>query len=400
MAPGILEWITDFFVKPLTAAITGLVEAFGKGIKTDVPDPFAAGSERFAIGRGIPEGSMMTGGSPLTSDEAFKQGWELVKDAEDRVNNGMSWSVGFEAASFGQIDVTLGFLMAHPTVRVDMNVAQTVRGMEFDVGITPFLRRYWLKQYLPFVPPIQDLRLMAIREAFDVEPGEPQFKEMEKWAVELGMDPFWTERYRLAGFERMGLDQAYYNLYRGFWTEEDFKAFLRIADIHPDDRDPIARVAYRPLGVRTLRHGWETGVLDDDKIVANYRMMGRSPEDAVIAAEALKEYALHEERMGVLTEWRYDFEEGLITEETLRANMESIKIIGVRQDYYVERSRIRRERQQARDLLEIYEDAYAKDLLTDEELERQVGDILVDSDAARLFLDKAYVQKYKKPKAD
>lgn len=174
---------------------------------------------------------------------------------------------------------------------------------------------------------------------------------------------------------------------------------LRIADIHPMWREDIYNVAYKPLTRRELRYGWETGVIEPEKMTEAFMAMGLSPDDAAIATEAAIEYALHEERMGVLREWMADYQEGLMTEATLRANMTSIKIIGVRQEYYVNRATIRRERKQARTLLTIYEEAYRDDLLLDEELETRVREILVDEDAINLFLERAYIRKYKKPKA-
>ena len=256
-----------------------------------------------------------------------------------------------------------------------------------------------LKVTREVIPPLPDLIDMAVKEAFPVEPGRPQFEAMRGWAARKGLSAWWVERYWLKHFFRMDVGRALNNWHRGHWDEARLRRHLLLMDMHPDDHDAIIRVAYSVPTIRELRHGWETGVYTDEEIEKYMRWRRLSPEDAVKSAMALKEYALHEERMGLLREWLSDFQDGLITESTLRANMTSIKILGVRQDFYVARTKVRRGRNYKRRILELYEDGYLKDLLTDEELEKRINEIIVDRDAAILRYQEAWIKKYRKPPA-
>jgi len=67
-------------------------------------------------------------------------------------------------------------------------------------------------------------------------------------------------------------------------------------------------------------------------------------------------------------------------------------------EYHVQDALHDRERQHKRRLLDYYEDAYLKDLITEDELAARVREILLDPEARDLFMKRAYIRKYRKPK--
>jgi len=273
------------------------------------------------------------------------------------------------AIPFGSIGDAVDEVWRLPSVEAAMDIAREAFLMEYRTGVYPLLRRYWNKQYLPFIPSVDDLRLMAVREAFPVEPGLPQYQEMEKWAIQQGLDPYWTERYYLAGFIRMDLRQAYENLWRGFWTPDQFQFYLRIADIHPDDREPVTRVAFRPPGVREMGYGYDTGMYSVEDIVKYRRWGGLSLEDAEKAGKAMVAYRTEAEREALRREAISDFENWLDDEAQLRANL---KAIGGRDeivDLWVWRAKYRQHRDWILENVKIEVDQFVKNLIDEKELD-------------------------------
>ena len=339
----------------------------------------------------------LTEHSPLEPEKAWELSRKLTSGADMMWEQLYRVSLILEGISLGQLE-TPGFqIFGRPSTAAMMSTAAELWRIQQEAFIYIPVKQFWMKAFTPMIPPSPDLIRMVVREAF-VE--EMVIKAPDVFAEYMELSGFsreWSDRYWTAHFEPIALTQAYSNLWRGYWDKDQFLYALHIADVHPMWRDDIYSVAYRPLTRRELRYGWETGIIGPDKMIEAFRAMGLTLEDAEIAAEAAMEYALHEERMGVLTEWRSDFQEGLIDEDTFRANMESIKILGIRQDYYISRATIRRERYRMRDLLDLYRDGFMKDIVTEEELRDRVHEIVVIPEVADLFVEKAYVDKWKKP---
>jgi len=194
------------------------------------------------------------------------------------------------------------------------------------------------------IPPLDDLIRFAVREAFPVEPGRAQFEEMKKWASKKGLSDYWVDRYWLAHFNRMPLTQAYENLWRGYFDEDDFKRYLLLADVHPDDWDAILRVAYRPPTLRELGYGYDVGVYSKEDIERYRRMEGLSPEDAKLAAESMVAYRTEAEREALRREYMYLFAYGRITEDEFREHLKRLITSDEAVELWVERGKIYRER--------------------------------------------------------
>jgi len=271
---------------------------------------------------------------------------------------------------------------------------RAAKGLLFDDDMVEAL-----KSTREVIPPLADLINMAVKEAFPVPAGRPQFEAMQGWAMRRGLNPWWVERYWLAHFFRMDVGRALDNWHRGYWTEERLRSHLLLMDMHPEDHDAIIRVAYSVPSRLELRWGWEAGIYSDEDILKYMRWRRLSPEDAEKAAATLKAYALNEERNSLLREWLTDFEDGLIQEYLVRLNMDQLGISKVRQDYYVERAKVRRDRNYKRRVVDLLEDGYLKDLVTDDELKEGIAMYILDPETAKLRYQEAWIKKYRKPKA-
>jgi len=202
-------------------------------------------------------------------------------------------------ASLGQIDTLID---AIDNIITNLGIDDIIKPLftaPSYAALTIPVRQYWMKVFRPTIPPIQDLRLMAVREAFPVETREEQFAEMEKWGGYHGLDEYWAERYLAAGYERMDVRTALDMVYWRLWDADQLTAFLKIADIHPDDHNAILSTLWRSPTRYERRHGYIMGVYDDDALEKYFKRDGLSDVDAVTAREAMTAYALNAERNAV-----------------------------------------------------------------------------------------------------
>lgn len=278
-----------------------------------------------------------------------------------------------------------------------MFVGATV-GTLIGVGLTIPLRYYYNKLFTPLIPPIVDLIRFVVREVitpdtfYELAAYHGYSKERSEW--------YWTAHFILPAFDKCV--DAYH---RGLISKEELDKFIFWHDYSPDPRPGIGKSDLQIMGglLKTLiprvdlRYAWELGRLTDEELVEWYERRGYE-EDAPLMAEIQMARALVEEIHRVRDEWLRAYIDGYITEETLSANLAEIDIGPARIEYYATYARMRRDREYTKDLLDLYEDSYLKDLDTEPPFEAFVRQELVDPAMAEVFIRRAYVKKYKKPK--
>jgi hypothetical protein len=194
------------------------------------------------------------------------------------------------------------------------------------------------------IPPIQDLIRFAVREAYlDHEPDK-QEAEMTRIAEKMGLTPEASNWYWYAHWDRIPVNLMFANYYRGNWLEPKLKQMLKIADLHPDDRQDIVNVAYQPPNVRELGYGWDVLEYTEDDIAKYRRWGGLSPEDARKAARSLVQYRTEGERNSVRTELMYAYGFERIDEDTLRGELELLNTPQEAIELWVTRAELYRER--------------------------------------------------------
>ena len=262
------------------------------------------------------------------------------------------------------------------------------------------MRQYFNAMFRPEIPGSGDLIRFVVREVIDPNIFAEYMgyrgysEEISKW--------YWEAHWVLPSFGNIVTA-----FHRGIISEAERDTYFILQDYKPEPR-PGIRVSDQKLMagvVKTLiprvdlRYAWELGQKTDEELVDAYRTLGYEEDSELMAAIQMAR-ALVEEVHKVRDQWLTDFLKGHILEGTLRANLAVIGIGPARIDYYVLYAKKRREREHNERLLDIYDDAYFKDLKTYEELRADAEPIIVDTDALDLFLTEAYIRKYKKPKVD
>jgi len=200
------------------------------------------------------------------------------------------------------------------------------------------------------IPPSSDLITMCVREAFTPEvyervaPETPA--EFKKWMKKQGFSEEWSNRYWVAHYRRMGVEQAWRAFYRGVFDVPKLEAFLKYADIHPDDRAVLTdpKVMYDIPTIRELGYGYDVGVYSKDDIEFYRRASGLSPEDAKKAADALVAYRSEAEREAVRREWMYAYANGAIDLNTFEAKLKELNTSADKIPLWKQRAELYKER--------------------------------------------------------
>jgi hypothetical protein len=194
------------------------------------------------------------------------------------------------------------------------------------------------------IPPIQDLIRFAVREAYLDHNPEKQESEMTRIAQKMGLTPEASNWYWYAHWDRIPINLMFANYHRGYWDAKQLMRMLKIADLHPDDRQDIINVAYGPPNVRELGYGWDVGEYTEEDIAKYRRFGGLSPEDAAKAARSLVAYRTEGERNSVRTELMYAYGMERIDEDILRAELTLLNTPQEAIELWVTRAQLYKER--------------------------------------------------------
>lgn len=302
-----------------------------------------------------------------------------------------------EAASLGQMDITyLQYLMA-PKFKAFSAAASQIWSLEFEARMGIPAQQHFMAKYTPLLPQVQDLIRFVVREVITPE----TFKHLMPY---LGFSEGIAEWFWEAHWVLPSTGNLYDAFHRGVINSEELDKFVVWHDFSPEPRPgvgksdvEIMRGILKTLIPRVdLRFAWEMGQLSDEELVERYVSLGYE-DDAPLMAAIQKARALVEEVHKVRDEWLREFQEGFIVEDILRANLAAIGIGPARIEYYISYATLRREREAKKDTLDLYRDGFMKDMIDEGELRNRVLEIIAVPEVADLFVEKAYVDKFKRP---
>ena len=186
--------------------------------------------------------------------------------------------------------------------------------------------------------------------------------------------------------------------HRGVIDRDTLITLLRTRDIMPFWRDKLLEISYELIPRVDLRRAWDAGVITDEDLLRRMKMLGYSEEDARIELLTQKRIALADEISDLerLTERR--FRKGYITVDQARAELSALGYHPTRISMRIQYYNLLAEEAYKDAFLDLLEDLYAKDLITDEDLQAQASQIIVRKEILDLYLQKAWIKKYKKPK--
>ena len=143
-----------------------------------------------------------------------------------------------------------------------------------------------MKELAFFIPPVQDLILMAVREVFSPEIRREQQQDADfpedfkVWAAKQGVSEDWAKNYWAAHWSLPSPQMGFEMLHRGVITTQQLKDLLRALDVMPGWRDALVDISYSPYTRVDIRRMHALGVLDRNEVLRAYQDIGYNPDRA------------------------------------------------------------------------------------------------------------------------
>lgn len=151
-----------------------------------------------------------------------------------------------------------------------------------------------LKEIAFFIPPVQDIITMAVREVFSPEISVPngQFEEFPadfgKFAKMQGVTEAWAINYWAAHWVLPSIQMGYEMFHRQIIDQGELEGLMKALDVMPVWRSRLVAMSFTPFTRVDIRRMHALEVLDDAQVETAYRNIGYSPENAQLQLDFVK----------------------------------------------------------------------------------------------------------------
>jgi len=179
--------------------------------------------------------------SPLTPMEG-KEAAEKYTGVVDTATAGAILAmIAAEAASLGQLDISITQILRHPILAAAINNAEKIHGAVLSEGVYPAYRYAILKDYQPLKADTKTIVDLYTR-------GFINYDTFMDWIEYLGYDTNEAAKLACAAFRYPGLSEALTLLRRGEITEDECKIYLRRQGLHSWAVDDLIKLRWRLPG--------------------------------------------------------------------------------------------------------------------------------------------------------
>lgn len=200
----------------------------------------------------------------------------------------------FRKHGFTQSDAEVMLRIAETIAPEAEQLVWWLRGISTDEEfVTALSAQGWslesiekLKLSAFFIPPVQDLITMAVREVFTPEIAERfgQFEDFPQAFVEnalkQGVSEEWARNYWAAHWALPSVQMGFEMLHRRVITKEDLDLLLRATDVMPFWRDKLIAISFAPLTRVDIRRMHKLDVLSNDEVLSAYQDIGYNEANA------------------------------------------------------------------------------------------------------------------------
>lgn len=225
----------------------------------------------------------------FTEAEATKRLEYLGYYVEDAKTKQDSWTTLLDAGSIR--DLYLRGILSRE------NAAKQLQSLGYSDSSTDNIIKLFF-----FIPPVQDLVTMAVREVFTPAVAE-RFGQYEDFPEEfashaesLGINREWAQRYWAAHWDLPSIQMGFEMLHRGVIDQTDVEMLLKAKDVMPFWRDKLTAISYNPLTRVDVRRMHKIGVLDLEAVKRSYLDVGYNERNADLMTSFTIAYNTQNER--------------------------------------------------------------------------------------------------------
>jgi len=320
--PGILDWLADFFVKPIATAIGELLEHHRDFIRTFVPITWLPDLLKKVAPAAETVDKSLAPEAITSPDEAAAAAPDLMKTLDLQLENVVDAILMLEAGSAGMVDISPARAVDLPPIKFLSTVSTALRETRFNSGFLPYYQRHVLSQYTPYLPPYQDMISVYVREGYMEEKWVEIPEEFTGFMKELGYSEEWTKRLWGKHWVLPDVHLLYQMFHKKIITYDAMTAMLKYHDFEPVWRDRLIANAYTMIPRVDLRRGYAWGMIPEAQLQERYEKLGYNVADAATMAGIAKRYGLTAYYTRVLNVAAASFRKGQLSGPSFQSIME------------------------------------------------------------------------------
>jgi len=290
--PGILDWLADFFVKPIATTIGELLEHHRDFIKAFVPITWLPDLLKKVAPAAETVDKSLAPEAITSPDEAAAAAPDLMKTLDLQLENVADAILMLEAGSAGMVDISPTRAADLPPIKFLSTVSTALRETRFNSGFLPYYQRHVLSQYTPLLPGYQDMISVYVREGYMAEKWVEIPEEFAAYMKELGYSEDWTKRLWGQHWVLPGVSLLYEMFHKKIITYDAMVAMLKYHDFEPVWRDRLIANAYALVPRVDLRRGYAWGLISGDQLQDRYERLGFTAADAATMTGIAKRFGL------------------------------------------------------------------------------------------------------------
>lgn len=259
-------------------------------------------------------------------------------------------------------------------------------------GLAPADVEY-LKRLAFFIPPVNDLIRMAVRECFTPEIASKfgQYEDFPEKFAEIaekhGVSREWAEAYWAAHWDLPSATMGFEMLHRGIITEDELKMLLRALDIMPYWRDKLIQLSYYPLTRVDVRRMYQMGILNRDQVKKAYKDLGYNEENAEYLTRFTEALAHEDEKELTKTEILSGFRNRMISREEAKEMLRSLAYSEESAELLLSLEEYKREAEFRRKRIEIIRQRYLRGLISENEMRLELTALALPADEIEYYYE-------------